>query len=274
MKNHPFLNTLSAVLGSISFLILAELKAPSYTFADDYPLCSPTYDLNAANGFCEFPAETYGTTFYQIAICKSNPLVNPTPDTSSCFFLFNNSAGQYVDVAQFIDSAITMNTIDSMSRPPNGDYPYAYGVLSNSADIKGSVTVQSGTFHTTNQLNPNHHYGSLASTNSASKSIFNSVIWSEMNEQGIQGCFESGEISYLNSNGQPTTYNDPYCTGAAKTALSGKTEELLGSMLTITDDVRGLEMKFGATRALHIFKSSGNVIIDFQGFSFTLELLR
>lgn len=276
MKTHPLLRTLSAIFGSLSLLTISESKVPSYTFSQDIdPLCSPTYDLNVPQGFCVFPAETYGTTIYQIAICKNNPLQSPTPDTSSCFFLYNNSSGQYIDIANYVNSGFILNTLDKAGRPPSGDYNYLYGLFSNRVNIKGTVRIQQGTYYTTNTPNPNHHEGALASAVSSSYSVFDSPIWSETDDNGNLGCFDnSSGISYLDSNGQPTIFNSPICTGAAKIAMAGTTQQLLGSTLRITDDVKGLDMKFGASIGLGIYNSFQNKVIDFQGFDFTLDLLR
>lgn len=283
MKSHPLLGTFTAILGSLSLLTISELKVPSYTFAQsDDPLCSPAYDLNASQGFCVFPAETYGTTIYQIAICKNNPLQSPTPDTSSCFFLYNNSSGQYVDIANYLNSGFTLNTLDKDGRPPNGDYDYVYGLFSNIVKIKGSVTIQQVIYYTTSTSNPNYNQGALASPDSSSYSVFDSPIWTETDDNDEHVCFDNGSISYLDSNDQPTlltrVVSPPldqfYCTGATRLAMAGSSQRVLGTTIRITDDVKGIDMKFGASRGLGIYNSFSNKVIDFQGFDFSLELLR
>lgn len=281
MKTHPLLGTFTAILGSLSLLTISELKAPSYSF-ERFDPCSPTVDLNNP-GWCNFPAETYGITIYQIAICRSNPLATSTPDTSSCFFLYNNSSGQYIDVANYLNSGITLNTLNKDERPPNGDYDYVYGLLSNRVNIKGSVTIKRGTYYTTSIRNPfvtggstiaeGTYEGSVASELRSNYSIFESPMWSDADEDNKPTCFWNG-ISHLNSNGQPATLDSNICSGATRIAQAAPSEELLGRTLRITDDVKGLDMKFGTSGALILSVYNENLVINFNGFDFSIDILR
>ena len=280
----------SSALSAICLVAISGVRpSPAFAQNNEVPCNSALPDSYFhGGGICIFPAQTYGTTIYQIAICTSDPLTNATPDTSSCHFLFNNNSGVFVnmgpDGGNYLNPA-TISSLSSSERPPIGNYPYIYSLFSNRVLIKGSTTVGAGTMYTTNQANPAlDGEGALASTDASQYAAFDSPIARDTSEDDRYPytfkCFlkEGGSgTSMLTANNQPTSMgaNDK-CVGVARLASSDKTVDILGRLLSVTPDVTGLELKFATTQALALYSTGyyGGIlryVIDFNGFDMELD---
>lgn len=249
--------------------------------------CTPSVTpQDLLNSICTTEAATYGVTFYQIGLCTSDPLIAQTPDTTSCYFIYNNNSGQYIDIgSQSPNRTFTLDTLPSNQRP-SGAYPYIYAVWGNSVLMKGEATVSTGRFFTSNTayINPDPSQtsgGTLGTSNSSQYAAFPSPTV-RINGNSCFGINQvGGGYSILTSTNQATTYNvaSSACTGAAKLAVSARTADLFGSTFVVTSNVNGINLRFSTPEAIGLIanlKIPGNpgggfdYVFDFRGFSLSL----
>lgn len=254
--------SVTALIGATTLFTTLNLFETQPAWAR-VPCTSSVTPIDLMNSECTTEAVTYGITFYQIGLCTSDPLSTQTPNTSSCFFIFNNSSGQYVDIGSMSGNrTFTLNTL-SENEKPIGPYPYFYAVWNNKVLIKGEATISTGRFYTSNTayINPDPNdssIGTLGTTNSAEYASYLSPTL-QMNDS----CFSrnedvGGNASILTSNNQPTDYNGEKneCTGAAKLAVSARTDILFGSTFIATPTSRGINLQFSTPRSIGLFANS------------------
>lgn len=283
-------STFSTIL-SICTLVtsLSALNSNPVNAQTVIPCNSAVTPEDLLNSICTTGAATYGITFYQIALCTSDPLTAATPNTGSCFFIYNNSAGQYVDIGSSSPNPVfTLDTLQP-DQKPIGAYPYIFAVWGNAVLMKGEATVSTGKFYTssTAYVNPDPGQtsnGTLGTTNVAQYASFLSPT------VRINGnsCFAANEVgggfSILTTTNQPTTFNlgTLACAGAAKLAVSARTADLFGSTFNIPPNGGGIRLSFSAPEAIGLIanlKVPGNpasgydYVFDYRGFRLRLVLL-
>jgi hypothetical protein len=252
------------------------------------PCTSGVTPVDLLNSICTTEAATYGITFYQIGLCTNDPLTAQTPNTSSCFFIYNNSAGQYVDIgAQSANRTFTLDTLREDQKPV-GAYPYIYAVWGNSVLMKGEATVSTGRYYTSNTAytNPDPSQTSNGTLGTANGAQYSSFLSPTVRIDG-NSCFAPNQVgggySILTSNNQPTSFNvgTTACTGAAKLAVSARTADLFGSTFIIPPTSRGINLQFSTPEAIGLIanlKVPGNpaggydYVFDFRGFRISLVL--
>ena len=280
------LSSLLGITSTISALNIFEARIANAQTV--YPCTPSVTPQDLLNAICTTEATTYGITFYQIALCTSDPLTAATPSTNSCYFIYNNNSGQYTDIgSQSSNRTITLDTLPSDQRP-SGAYPYIYAVWGNTVTMKGEATVSTGRFYTSNTayVNPDPSQtsgGTLGTSNASQYAAFPSPTV-RINGNSCFGANQvGGGYSILTSTNQATIYNGgtSACTGAAKLAVSARTADLFGSTFVVTSNATGIKLRFSTPEAIGMIanlKIPGNpaggfdYIFDFRGFNLSLVL--
>lgn len=277
----------SFFFGLFSLMTSAEIVSSHSAKAQSLAPCTSSVSTGFLEaGICTTPAETYGITFYQIGICKNNPMTAAVPDTSSCFLLYNNSAGQYVDIGTSSPTRnkFSLANLQADQRPANGVYPYIFVSFSNTVNIKGFARVQDGTYYTSNQsyVNPDPAQtsaGSLGTTNISGYAAYPSQTRFFGNR-----CYVPEEnMSLLTASNQAAVYDSGArtCTGAAKIAVSAESSRLFGSTFSISGGVSAVELQFTTPEAIGLIanrKVPGDpnggydYVFDFRGFNMRLAI--
>ena len=285
-----FLSSLLGIVASVSLYKVLETSS-SYAQANPPPpACNPTTDLTVPYSLCTTAARNYQVRFYQIGMCTSNPLLNAAPDTSSCFIIYNNAAGQVVDIGTDNPLPVQLVSLPSNQRPENIEYPYIFIIWGNTVGIRGQATVSNGTYYTssTSYNNPNYlSQGNLATVNSANYAIYSDTL-NFLSNDGINAiCTDpnngvGGRISVLTSSNQPITPAGNTCPGAARIAVSARSADILGSSLRITSNVKGIRFKFSAPEAIGLYAnlvdpnnvySGYDYVYGFRGFRVSMTFV-
>ena len=266
-------------IGAISFFVI-----PNSTKANQLsmPVCPPSGSTNATinyigtqqNGFCTLTPEKYEITIYEMGLCTSHPI---TGNAGSLVY-DKNSAGcvTTMSTATTVDLAggNALANLPSGTRPPSNSYSYAYILISNNFNLKGSYTLSDGT--TTYYSKPMEDewgaYGAADSSLSASQEhgellddLGFGETWSgEMSAQTMSG---GGKVSaiLLKEDGQTKATSK----GEAKRLL-GAFEANSGSPVVITDASKGLEVSLEVTDTGYslMLNEAGNDIDEFGSAPF------
>ena len=243
-------------LGAISFFVM-----PSATKASELnmPVCPASGSTNATinyigtqqNGFCTLSPEKYELTIYEMGLCTSHPITGTTGslvyDKSSCTSTMISSSGKTVNLA----GGNALASLPAGERPPSNSYGYAYILISNNFNLKGSYTLSDGstTYYSKPMVDEWGAYGAADSSLSASQE-HNELLddlgfggsWSgEMSAQTMSG---GGKVSAILLQEDGLTK----ATGKGNVKrLLGAFETNSGSPVVITDSSTGLEVSLIVT---------------------------
>ncbi len=242
-------------LGAISFFVI-----PSSTKASELnmPVCPASGSANATiqyiglqqNGFCTLSPEKYELTIYEMGLCTSHPITGTTGsliyDKSSCTSTMSSSSGITVDLA----GGNALASLPAGERPPSNSYSYAYILISNNFNLKGSYTLQNGTtYYSKPMVDEWGAYGAADSSLSASQEH-----GELLDDLGFGGSW-SGEMSAQTmSGGGKVSAILLQEDGLTKATARGNVKRLLGAFETnsgspvvITDLSTGLEVSLVVT---------------------------
>ena len=135
------------------------------------------HQINSGDGCYKSP-ESYIVKAYKLGLCPvgSNPLSSTSFDPSACSIVWQNSFGEEANLVNSSGSAESF-TLDSTnaSKPPNGDYGFAFVVIDPTIKLKASLLLDGETWVTSTdyestQSNPlsNTQYSWGKNTGSAS----------------------------------------------------------------------------------------------------------
>ena len=144
---------------------------PSFAVDDECRNLDLTTDLSAGgadneiNGGkgCHKTPEAYVVEAYKLGLCPvgSNPLSSSGFDPSACSIIWQNSSGEEANLVSSNGNAESFILDESnASKPPNGDYGFAFVVIGSTIKLKASVVVGSQTWLTSSDVlgvntNPN-----------------------------------------------------------------------------------------------------------------------
>ena len=219
---------LSCVLKSSSLSLLTSLGiltlAPANVEAQNYPACPESGTTTEAvlqstylDG-CRSTPDQYTVTFYEVAMCKGDPIAGGSFDSTTCVKVFSETGGKSVDLAG--GNSIEL---DEIPETPIGTYTHFYVILGNTFLIRGSYEIDTGTWYTDGQDPDLAPFGRNAK-NTPSAVAFQDFLstfgandepcQSEVNGEEVEG----GTLSALLVD---TTLNRT-CDGAAKIIASFK----------------------------------------------------
>ena len=102
----------------------------------------------AAGASCRATPTKYQVTIYEMGLCSEHPFgtntagVNgstvTTMDKSTCSPAFTNTAGNTVDIAQFVNGSVDLE--GTSTRPANATYRYPYIILGHTFTVNAAVT--------------------------------------------------------------------------------------------------------------------------------------
>lgn len=245
--------------GAVSFFVI-----PNGTYAEDMnlPVCPESGSTNATlnyigsvqNGFCTLSPEKYVLTIYEMGLCTSHPITGTTGnlvyDKTSCVATMSSSSGVTVDLA----GGNALASLPSGKRPPTNSYNYAYILISNNFNLKGSYTIRNSddtttTFYSKPEVDEWGAYGAASNTISASQEHgellddlgFGDTWSGEMSAQTMSG---GGQVSAI------LLKEDGETKASSKSEVSrllGAFETNSGSPVVITDSSKGLEVSLVVT---------------------------
>jgi hypothetical protein len=130
---------MTEVMNMLKFSSLVLLLLWSnLTFAVDS--CQTTNGaITDSNANCYAEPQEYYTTIYKLGLCTSRPTAptsNTAVDLSSCTTVFENTSGTKVKIVKGMPTKLT----GTVTRPPNGSYPYAIALLAPEFELKTSLT--------------------------------------------------------------------------------------------------------------------------------------
>ena len=265
--------------GAISFFVI-----PNATKASELnmPVCPASGSTNATinyigtqqNGFCTLSPEKYEITIYEMGLCTSHPITGTTGnliyDKSTCTSTMSSASGVTVNLA----GGNALANLPAGTRPATNSYGYAYILISNNFNLKGSYTLSDGT--TTYYSKPMEDewgaYGAADSSLSASQEHgellddlgFGDTWSGEMSAQAMSG---GGKVSAILLKEDGTT--KATSKGEVKRLL-GAFEANSGSPVVITDASKGLEVSLVVTDVGYslMLNEAGNNIDEFGSAPF------
>jgi hypothetical protein len=108
----------------------------------NYPDCTVVLGSVTDTTTCKTQSTKISTKIYKIGVCTAMPSAPSTtvaPDFSSCSTIFENVSGGVATINGNVGESLA----GTMTRPPNGSYPYAYIVLSTDQSIQQSIQFNS-----------------------------------------------------------------------------------------------------------------------------------
>ena len=141
----------------LSPFIIALSAQPSLAVDDecrDVPLPATVTgagQINEGDGCYKTP-ESYIVKAYKLGLCPvgSNPLSSTTFDPSACSVIWENASGEEANLVSSSGTAESF-TLDATNatKPPNGDYGFAFVVIDPTIKLKASLVLDGETWVTT-----------------------------------------------------------------------------------------------------------------------------
>ena len=230
--------SISACLMVASLAVIAK-DAKSQTLSACPASGIEDFSPNYTDG-CYGTPDVYGVTFFEMGLCTADPMASGTFDRSTCTATFKDSGGLYKNIA---GATVTLGA-GTGEKPANGEYSYAYGLLSNVFTIKGSYTTTGGTGATYYTISD--FVSGTSNVNTTGPAV---EIEDTLTSFG-SSCTTKGSETF--GNGSMTAYVldsslsvATGCTGVSK--LLGYMT--LNSPIEITDNTAGLQMTFKVTNS-------------------------
>ena len=258
-----FLKTLAISSISISSLLFFPQGVKSETF--NMEECPDSASANATinyirtslNGQCLHTPEKYELTIYEMGLCTSNPIAGQVFSKASCSATMSASSGAVVDLAPGSSSSRVATLPSASSRPGNNSYGYAYIILGNGFNMKGSYTLADGTttFYSYEDTDDWGTYGAASSTRTTAGEHTDLVdnMYFGNDPDGWDGYMSEstmpngGKVSALLTkacSGDDCVGSDAVATSQGEVKrLIGVFETNSGSPVVITDSTKGVEVE-------------------------------
>ena len=262
----------------------------------DMPKCPttpPTYSqlLALADPSDEFEClgtpEKYEITIYEMGLCSSssNPITGSSGskiwDKSTCIAtMISDINGTKVDLAPGSSDSKIAALPSAPDRPANGNYNYAYILISSAFNLKGSYTLSDGTTYYSKQGNDDlGPFGAADKTLSAAQEHGEEVdnigmgegSWTVANGAEMSSAFQmdNGKMSAILLNDCNHVANSCSNTTSAKATSQGNVSKLLAifeptSQINISDTTSGVEVKLVVKQGGYLI-GGNNTDIEFFG---------
>ena len=251
------------------------------TYSELLALASPSNEFE-----CLGTPEKYEITIYEMGLCSSSssPITGSSGskiwDKSTCVpTMISGVDGTIVDLAPGGSDSKIATLPNAPDRPANGNYKYAYILISSAFKLKGSYTLSNGTTYYSKQGNDEYGpFGAADKTLSEAQEHGEEVdnigmgegSWTVANSAEMSSAFEmeGGKMSAILLNNCNHVTNSCNTT-SAKASSQTNVSKLLAifeptSSINISDTTSGVEVKLVVKQGGYLI-GGNNTDIEFFG---------
>ena len=251
--------------------------------------------INGGDGCYKTP-DSYIVKAYKLGLCPvgSNPLSSTTFDPSACSVIWEDSSGEEANLVDSDGNAESF-TLDSTNatKPPNGDYGFAFVVIDPTIKLKASIVLDGETWVTTTDyestdVNPLNNTQYSWGANSGSAELAE-IRTGYLETSAGNACYTDGIVvdnktihaAFVDSDEntvvsiQQLSANDGGTTNSSCEASFIVGVQELNTPITITDETSTADLSFLTTNNgawLETYEFNGTPRVQFDVGPFSLEM--